>query len=108
MIFVDANIWISFANKKDRDHQKAITLMNEAEEYHIKKIEELIREPIPRKKLPSGVKIEGTPFEEKQVMAKEIDNQRRKEDPTYLGAFHEKKERKQATFKKSAKNRRKK
>ena len=28
MIFVDANIWISFANKKDRDHQKAIILMD--------------------------------------------------------------------------------
>lgn len=70
---------------------KAITLVNMAEEYHVEKIEEIIREKIPRKILPGEVFIEKTPFEEKQDMKREIDNQRKREDPTFKGAFHDKK-----------------
>ncbi|RAW03013.1 DEAD/DEAH box helicase [Pseudochryseolinea flava] len=70
---------------------KAITLVNMAEEYHIEKIEEIIREKIPRKILPGEIFIEKTPFEEKQDMKREIDNQRKREDPTFKGAFHDKK-----------------
>jgi len=70
---------------------KAITMVNEAEVYHISKIQELIREKIPLKKLPASVEVEDTPFEESQLMAKQIDAQKRKEDPTFKGAFHEKK-----------------
>ena len=70
---------------------KAITFMNKAEVYHIEKIEELIREKIPVKELPLEIFIEKTPFDEKQEMAKEIDNQKRKVDPTFKGAFHDKK-----------------
>ena len=70
---------------------KAITMVNEAELYHINKIQELIREKIPLKKLPASVVVEDTPFEESQLMAKQIDAQKRKEDPTFKGAFHEKK-----------------
>jgi ATP-dependent RNA helicase RhlE len=70
---------------------KAITFMNKAEVYHIEKIEELIREKIPVKELPNEVHVEKTPFEEKQQMLKEIDNQKRREDPTFKGAFHDKK-----------------
>jgi ATP-dependent RNA helicase RhlE len=70
---------------------KAITFMNKAEVYHIEKIEELIREKIPVKDLPPEVHVEKTPFEEKQEMLKEIDNQKRREDPTFKGAFHDKK-----------------
>lgn len=69
----------------------AITFANPAEIYHIKKIEEIIRRPIPRRPLPEGVVIVETPFEEKQEMAREIDRQRRREDPSFQGAFHEKK-----------------
>jgi len=69
---------------------KAITMVNEAEQHHIKKIEELIRGKIPLKKLPQNVRIEETPFEEAQLMARILDNQRKKEDPTFKGAFHEK------------------
>lgn len=68
---------------------KAITFATEAELYHIKKIEKLIRQHIPVKKLPSGIEIAETPFEEAQEMAKEIDWQKRKDDPTFKGAFHE-------------------
>lgn len=76
-----------------RAHQKgeAVTFMNAAEEYHIGKIEEIIRQPIPRTPLPEGLIIEKTPFEEEQTMAREIDEQKRKEDPEFKGAFHEKK-----------------
>ncbi len=70
---------------------KAITLVTRAEEYHIEKIEKLIREKIPVKSLPQEVTIEKTPFEESQLMAMEIDRQKRWEDPDFKGAFHERK-----------------
>ncbi len=34
-----------------------------------------------------------TPHEERQAIAREIDDQKRKENPDFKGAFHEKKER---------------
>jgi ATP-dependent RNA helicase RhlE len=68
---------------------KAITFVTKAEEYHIKKIEELIREKIPVKDLPASVEISETSREEAQEMAREIDRQKRKEDPEFKGAFHE-------------------
>jgi ATP-dependent RNA helicase RhlE len=70
---------------------KAITFVTKAEEYHIEKIEKLIREKIPVKKLPKDLEIADTSFEEKQEMAREIDQQKRREDPDFKGAFHEKK-----------------
>jgi ATP-dependent RNA helicase RhlE len=69
----------------------AITFATKAEEYHIDKIQKLIREKIPVKKLPAVIKIEETPFDEAQEMAREIDRQKRREDPEYKGAFHERK-----------------
>jgi len=69
----------------------AITFVTKAELYHIEKIEKLIREKIPVKKLPQEVEVTKTPFEEAQEMAREIDRQKRREDPTFKGAFHEKK-----------------
>jgi ATP-dependent RNA helicase RhlE len=70
---------------------KAITLVTDAETYHIDKIEKIIREKIPVKKLPKQVEIAETPFEEAQAMAREIDRQKRYEDPEFKGAFHLKK-----------------
>ena len=70
---------------------KAITLATEAEAYHIQKIEKLIRQRIPIKRLPADLEIADTPYEEKQEMAREIDNQKRRENPDFKGAFHEKK-----------------
>ncbi|TAE31660.1 MAG: DEAD/DEAH box helicase [Cytophagales bacterium] len=70
---------------------KAITFMTPPEEYHIKKIEKIIRMTIPRENLPGSVAVVETPFDEQQAMLREIDEQRRKEDPTFQGAFHEKK-----------------
>jgi ATP-dependent RNA helicase RhlE len=70
---------------------KAITLVTDSEKYHIDKIEKIIREKIPTKKLPDQVLIAETPREELQDMAREIDRQKRYEDPEFKGAFHEKK-----------------
>ena len=69
----------------------AITFCNPAEVYYVRKIEKLIRQQIPVAELPEEVFVEETPYEERQAIAREIDTQRRKEDPEFKGAFHEKK-----------------
>jgi ATP-dependent RNA helicase RhlE len=69
----------------------AWTFITKQEEYHLGKIEKIIRTQIPEIEIPAGVRIEETPFEENQEMLKAIDEQRKKEDPSFQGAFHEKK-----------------
>jgi ATP-dependent RNA helicase RhlE len=70
---------------------EAITFCSPNEEYYIRKIEKLIKQTIPVTDIPADVFIEATPYEEKQEQAKEVDMQKRKEDPDFKGAFHEKK-----------------
>ena len=70
---------------------EAITFVNIADEYHLSKIEKLVKQKIKEKKMPKGVLIEETSFEEQQLMLREIDVQKRKENPDFQGAFHEKK-----------------
>jgi len=70
---------------------KAITFVNEAERYHIQKIEKLMNEKIASVKMPDGVEIEPTPLAEAQKIAREIDRQKRYEDPEFRGAFHDRK-----------------
>jgi ATP-dependent RNA helicase RhlE len=69
----------------------AISLIDPADEWHLKKIEELIRMPLPMQQLPTGVEIIETEFDEKQELLREIDRQRKIDDPTFKGAFHTKK-----------------
>ncbi|POY35202.1 DEAD/DEAH box helicase [Solitalea longa] len=69
----------------------AITFCNEAEKFHIEKIQKLIRQQIPVIEIPQGVFVEETAYDERQAMAREIDEQKRKADPDFKGAFHEKK-----------------
>ncbi len=69
----------------------AMTFVLKHEEYHIERIEKLIRTSITECPIPDKVRIEETPFEENQEMLKAIDSQRKKLDPTFQGAFHEKK-----------------
>ncbi|MCX2479274.1 DEAD/DEAH box helicase [Pedobacter sp. MC2016-15] len=69
----------------------ALTFCTEAEKYYIRKIEKLMRQSIPVAPMPAEVFIEETPYEERQYIAREIDTQKRKEDPDFKGAFHEKK-----------------
>jgi ATP-dependent RNA helicase RhlE len=72
----------------------AITLATDSEKYHIDKIEKIIREKIPVMKMPAGVKIAETTYTESHDMAREIDRQKRYQDPEFKGAFHEKKSKK--------------
>ena len=69
---------------------KAITFATKGELYHVEKIEKLIREKIPLKPIPEGVEITKTPFAEAQAMALDIDWQKKRDDPEFKGAFHEK------------------
>jgi ATP-dependent RNA helicase RhlE len=70
----------------------AITFANNAELYHIDKIEKIIRMKIKKEKLPAEVKIEESEFEESQEILKELDTLRKIDNPDFKGAFHEKKE----------------
>ena len=69
----------------------AITFVTKSDVYHINQIEKKIRMAIPVHQIPEWVEITETPFEENQNMEKEIDVQKKKENPNYQGAFHEKK-----------------
>lgn len=69
----------------------AITFCNPAEEYYVRKIEKLIRQSIPVVDIPTGVFVEETGFDERQEIARQIDGQKKKENPDFQGAFHEKK-----------------
>ena len=70
----------------------AITFANEAEMAHIAEIEVLIQQPIPQLPIPEEVAVVETPFEEQQKMSRELDERRRRLDPEFKGAFHERKE----------------
>jgi ATP-dependent RNA helicase RhlE len=69
----------------------ALTFCTPAEKYYIEKIQKLIRQEITVVPLPEEVFVDETPYEEKQAIAKAIDDQKRKDDPDFKGAFHEKK-----------------
>lgn len=68
----------------------AITFATDAEKYHVGKIEELIDKPINVIPFPEDVEVVETEFEESQAIKKELDNQRKREDPSFKGAFHDK------------------
>ncbi len=69
----------------------AITFANDAEMYHMAKIEKIIKMKVPVQPIPDGVFVEETPSEENQEILRELDALRKKDDPTFQGAFHEKK-----------------
>jgi len=69
----------------------AISFVDQSEEYHLTNIQKIIRQTIPVFEIPEVVKIEKTDPEEKQDHAREIDRQKRLDDPDFKGAFHEKK-----------------
>jgi ATP-dependent RNA helicase RhlE len=69
----------------------AITFVNPAEIYHFERIEEIILMTVTEANIPDEVSITPTPFIEKQIYEREIDGQKRKENPHFKGGFHEKK-----------------
>ncbi|MBK6444850.1 MAG: DEAD/DEAH box helicase [Bacteroidetes bacterium] len=74
----------------------SITFCAPNDEYHLKKIQKLIGQKIPVLSMPDEIDQPVTPYEEQQVILREVDMQRRKEDPTYQGAFHERKDKTEA------------
>lgn len=68
---------------------KAISFVNEAEEFHIQNIEKIIQMSIPVVALPDDLTAHETPKEEANAIAREVDYWKRKADPTFKGAFHE-------------------
>ena len=71
----------------------AITIIDPSEEWHLRKIEELIRMELPVLPIPEDVSVIETEFKESQDQLREIDRQRKIDDPTFQGAFHTKKKR---------------
>ncbi|MBL6444986.1 DEAD/DEAH box helicase [Fulvivirga sp. 29W222] len=71
----------------------ALTFANKAEMLHIGKIQELIRAEIPLKALPDVIEITETPRQERIDIEMDIDAFKRRENPDFKGAFHEKKKR---------------
>jgi ATP-dependent RNA helicase RhlE len=69
----------------------AITLLDPSEEWHFSKIEKLIRMQIPVVDIPDELTIVESTREENQRQLREIDRQRKIDDPDFKGAFHEKK-----------------
>lgn len=70
---------------------KAVTFINPAESFHFEKIEGIIQKEVTERNIPKDIPQHETPYEEKQAYEREIDNQKRGEDPEFKGAFHEKK-----------------
>ncbi|MCG8477160.1 MAG: DEAD/DEAH box helicase [Cytophagales bacterium] len=70
---------------------EAFSFINEYEEIQFRKIEKLIQKNIEELKIPEEVTIAKTDFQEQQDIARAIDDYKKKLDPTYKGAFHEKK-----------------
>jgi len=71
----------------------AITLVTPDEIWHLRHIEEMIRMQIPEAEIPPEVEVTPTEFKERQQQKREVDRQRKIDDPTFKGAFHEKKRR---------------
>ncbi len=69
----------------------AITFANQLEMNSIPAIEKLIDQEIPKAEIPEAVIVEKTPFIEQQEINRALDNIRKKADPDFKGAFHEKK-----------------
>lgn len=69
----------------------AITLIDPSDEWHWGKIQKLIRQDIKLIPLPNELEVVETEFKEKQEQHREIDRQRKIDDPSYQGAFHQKK-----------------
>lgn len=70
---------------------RALTLVDPSENAALRRIDTLLGKALPLLPLPAEVKVEPTPRWEAQAMARSIDREKRKADPTFKGAFHEKK-----------------
>ena len=69
----------------------AILFVTAADKYHFRQLQRLMGLRLQVNKIPEGIEESPTPKEEILEMAKELDRQRKRKDPNYQGAFHEKK-----------------
>lgn len=69
----------------------AITLVDPSEKAALQRVEGLLGRPLNFLDFPEGVGEVPTPKWEMQAMARVIDREKKKADPTFKGAFHEKK-----------------
>jgi len=70
---------------------QAVTLVDPSEKAALLRVEDLLGAPLDFRPMPEGVAEVATPKWEAQAMARSIDREKRKADPTFKGAFHEKK-----------------
>lgn len=70
---------------------QAITLVDPSEKAALQRIEALLGAPLDFQQIPEEIEEVATPKWEAQAMARAIDREKRKADPTFKGAFHEKK-----------------
>lgn len=75
------------ANRKG----ESITFVTDPDSHHLQEIEKIIRQKIPEKPFPEGVKVEATEKWEKSLTDRELDKIKRKLNPEFKGAFHRKK-----------------
>ena len=70
---------------------RAITFIDPSEKAALLRIEKLLGKALDVHPLPEGITVEPTPKWEAQAMARAVDREKRKADPNFKGAFHEKK-----------------
>lgn len=78
-----------------RAGQKGIawSFVSPNDEHNLLRVQEIMGREVQVTALPADLEIHSTPKEEAISMAREIDDQRKRLDPTFKGAFHDKKKR---------------
>jgi len=71
----------------------AWSFVSKTDEYHLGKVQEKMGMEVDVLPMPEEVTVYKTDKDEAQAMARELDDQRKKLDPDFKGAFHEKKKR---------------
>lgn len=69
----------------------AISFVSPPDELHLERVQNLIRTKIENRLLPDSIPQIETLYEEQQEMLRKLDSQKKKADPDFKGAFHDKK-----------------
>ena len=85
---------------------RAITMIDPSERAALQRIEGLLGTTLSISPLPEDIAVEPTPKWEAQAMARAVDREKRKADPNFKGAFHEKKRKPSSSRTKGKKRRR--
>ena len=85
---------------------RAITIIDPSERAALQRIEGLLGTTLSIAPLPEDITVESTPKWEAQAMARAVDREKRKADPNFKGAFHEKKRKPSSSRTKGKKRRR--